>query len=95
MFYDRIAAGTNGGTKQDRIRDFVLLHAPPAFSISDIRRAVPGVSDQTIRLVLTELKAAGKVTVDGSGRGATWQWRVATLSRVRGSNSPPDDYKFG
>lgn len=72
-FADRIAAGTNGGTKQDRIRDFVLLHAPAAFSISDIRRAVPGVSDQTIRLVLTELKAARKVTVDGTGRGATWQ----------------------
>ncbi|MCU1366658.1 MAG: filamentation induced by cAMP protein Fic, partial [Ilumatobacteraceae bacterium] len=74
-FADRIAAGTNGRTKQDRIRDFVLLHAPAGFSISDIRRAVPGVSDQTIRLVLTELKAAGKVTVDGSGRGATWQRR--------------------
>jgi Fic family protein len=72
-FADRIAAGTTGGTKQDRIRDFVLLHSPAIFSISDIRRAVPGVSDQTIRLVLTELKVAGKVTVDGSGRGASWQ----------------------
>ena len=71
-FGDRVAAGTSGGTKQDRIRDFVLLHAPALFSIADIRRAVPGVSDNTIRLVLTELKAAGRVTVDGTGRGSMW-----------------------
>jgi Fic family protein len=71
-FGDRVAAGTAGSTKQDRIRDFVLLQAPARFSIGDIRRAVPGVSDNTIRLVLTELKAAGSVTVDGTGRGAMW-----------------------
>jgi Fic family protein len=68
----RVAAGTSGGTKQDRIRDFVLMHAATRFSIGDIRRAVPGVSDNTIRLVLTELKAAGQITVDGTGRGSTW-----------------------
>lgn len=71
-FADRIAAGTSGGTKQDRIRDYVLLHAPKLFAIADIRRAVPGVSDNTIRLVLTELKTAGLVTVDGTGRGSKW-----------------------
>jgi Fic family protein len=71
-FGDRVAAGTSGGTKQDRIRDYILLHAPPTFSIADIRRAVPGVSDNTIRLVLTELKGAGRVTVDGTGRGSMW-----------------------
>ena len=71
-FGDRVAAGTSVGTKQDRIGDYVLLHAPAQFAIADIRRAVPGVSDYTIRLVLTELKAAGNVTVDGTGRDATW-----------------------
>lgn len=71
-FSARIAASTNSGTKQDRIRDFILLHAPPTFSISDIRRAVPGVSDQTIRLVLAELKEGGHVTNDGVGRSAIW-----------------------
>lgn len=71
-FADRVAAGTSAGTKQNRIRDYVLLHAPAQFTIADIRRAVPGVSDNTIRLVLTELKAAGNVTVDGTGRGTTW-----------------------
>jgi len=71
-FGDRVAAGTSVGTKQDRIRDYVLLSDPEQFTIADIRRAAPGVSDNTIRLVLTELKAAYNVTVDGTGRGATW-----------------------
>jgi hypothetical protein len=30
------------------------------------------VSDQTIRLVLAELKESGHVTNDGVGRSATW-----------------------
>lgn len=77
MAYDRfearVAAGTSAGTKQDRIRDFVLLHAPAEFTIADIRRSVPGVSDNTIRIVLGELKQHGRVTSSGTGRGASWR----------------------
>ena len=40
--------------------------------LADIRIAVPGVSDQTIRLVLEQLKSEGKVRPDGTGRSATW-----------------------
>ena len=69
----RIAAGTSGGTKQDRVRDFVLLHAPDTFTIADIRKALPGVSDNTIRLVLVGLKSAGRITNDGTGRSARWR----------------------
>lgn len=71
-FATRVAAGSSGGTKQDRIRDFVLLHASATFSIADIRRAVPGVGDSTIRIVLAELKNAGRIANDGTGRAATW-----------------------
>ncbi len=71
-FTARVAAGTAGVTKQGRVRDFVLLHAPSTFTIAEVRRAVPGVSDNTIRLVLTELKSDGVITNDGTGRGATW-----------------------
>jgi Fic family protein len=74
-FEVRIAAGTSGGTKQDRVRDYVLLHAPATFTIAEIRRAVPGVSDNTIRIVLGELKKKSSITNDGSGRGAAW-WRL-------------------
>lgn len=72
LFEARIAAGTSGGTKQDRIRDFVLLHGPANFTIADIRRAIPGVSDNTIRIVLAELKEARRIEPSGTGRGATW-----------------------
>jgi len=72
-FGARISAGTSGGTKQDRVRDYVLLHAPSTFSISNIRGAVPGVSDNTIRLVLTELKRSGRIANDGVGRGSEWR----------------------
>ena len=72
---ERIAAGVSGGTKQDRVRDFVMLHASVEFTISDIRRAVPGVSDNTIRIVLAALKEKGSITNDGSGRSASWRRR--------------------
>lgn len=72
-FDERVAAATSGGTKQNRVRNHVLLHAPPTFTIAQIRQAVPGVSDNTIRLVLSELKHQGCITSDGTGRGATWR----------------------
>lgn len=71
-FGTRVAAGTGGGTKQDRVRDFTLLHAPTPFTIADVRRAVPGISDNTIRLVLSELRNEGLIANDGTGRSASW-----------------------
>lgn len=71
-FARRVAAGTSG-TKQDRVRDYVVLHAPEPFAIADIRRAVPGVSDNTIRLVLTGLRNEGRIVAVGVGRGARWR----------------------
>lgn len=71
-FEARVAAGTSGGTKQNRVRDYILLHAPGRFVIADVRRAVPGVSDNTIRLVLAGLKNEGRIVNDGTGRNATW-----------------------
>ncbi|PZF81192.1 Fic family protein [Jiangella anatolica] len=66
------AAARSGGSKQDRVRDYVRHHAPPTFRIADVRIALPGVSDQTIRLALDSLKVAGEVEADGVGRAATW-----------------------
>ncbi len=76
-FGTRVAAGTGGGTKQDRVRDFVLLHAATPFTIADIRRTLPGISDNTIRLVLSELRNEGLIANDGTGRSASWH-RVGT-----------------
>jgi Fic family protein len=76
MAYDqfdaRIAASTSGRTKQSRVRDYVLQHAPATFTIADVRRAVPGVSDNSIRIVLGELKVERLIASDGTGRSATW-----------------------
>ena len=72
VFADRAAAAKTPGTKQQRVRDHILRRAPATFRLADIRTAVPGVSDQTIRLVLEQLKNDDKVRADGTGRAATW-----------------------
>jgi Fic family protein len=72
VFAGRTAAARTPGTKQQRVREHILRHAPARFRLADIRTAVPGVSDQTIRLVLEQLKGDGKVRADGTGRAATW-----------------------
>ena len=72
VFADRAAAARTPGTKQQRVREHILRHAPATFRLADIRTAVPGVSDQTIRLVLEQLRGEGKVRADGTGRSATW-----------------------
>lgn len=77
-FEDRVAAeraGPHRLTKQERVRIHVLEHAPPTFTITQLRGALPGISDQTIRLVLSDLRREGAVAPDGSGRSATWTRR--------------------
>lgn len=74
-FEDRVAAGrgTEGGTKQERIRNWVLEGAPGEFRLRDVRRAIPGVSDPTIRLALRALRDEGSIEAEGVGRGAKWR----------------------
>lgn len=72
MFADSAAAAKAPGTKQERVRRHILRHAPASFRLADIRIAVPGVSDNTIRIALDQLKAEGRVRAEGTGRAATW-----------------------
>jgi Fic family protein len=72
LFASRAVAAQTPGTKQQRVREHILRHAPATFRLADIRTAVPGVSDQTIRLVLEQLRTKGKVRANGTGRSATW-----------------------
>jgi Uncharacterized conserved protein len=72
-FERRVAAeGPNRGSKQDRVRAYILAQAPEEFRRRDVERALPGVSLATIRLVLNELRDTGKVRSQGSGPGARW-----------------------
>jgi Fic family protein len=71
-FEQRAASDRSAGTKQDRVREYVLEHAPQIFRIADVRVALPGVSDPTIRLTLEQLKNEGRVKPEGRGRSAAW-----------------------
>lgn len=59
-------------TKQGRVRQYVLEFGPDDFAIADLRRALPGIGDQTFRIVLGALRDEGRVQVDGTGRSARW-----------------------
>jgi Fic family protein len=71
-FARRTAEHRSGLTKQDRVRIYVRDHVGASFDMADVRRALPGVSDQTIRLVLRELRDTGVCVSSGTGRGARW-----------------------
>jgi Fic family protein len=73
IFARRAASERPAGSKQERVRDYVLRCAPPIFRVADVRAALPGISDQTIRIALGELKREGVVTPDGVGRAAVWR----------------------
>jgi Fic family protein len=73
-FEERVAAGrgSEAGTKRDRIRYWVLNEAPKEFRIRDVRRAIQGTSDPTIRQVLRGMRDEGLIEVTGAWRGASW-----------------------
>jgi Fic family protein len=74
-FEQRIAAARDGagGSKQDRVRRYVLNEAPARFTKALVRRSVPGVSDPTISNVLRALQVEGLVRNEGVGRSASWR----------------------
>ncbi|GAB3853664.1 Fic family protein [Micromonospora andamanensis] len=72
-FAERAAYDRADGSKQERVRDYVLNHAPDTFRMADIRTALPGISDPTIRVVLDRLRRAGSIASEGLGRAASWR----------------------
>jgi Fic family protein len=72
-FEQRVAgAAQSTGSKQERVRDYILHQAPREFRRREIERALPGISAATIRLVLGELRDTHKIRSQGSGSGARW-----------------------
>jgi Fic family protein len=61
------------GSKAERVRRHLERHANRSFTMADLRTALPGISDATIKLVLGELRREGLVRAS-SGRGARWTW---------------------
>lgn len=90
-FEQRTTTDRSAGTKQDRVREYVLEHAPTIFRIADVRAALPGVSDPTIRLVLEQLKTEKRVNSAGRGRSAVWvQTSTGVTGAGRGTAPTPD-----
>jgi Fic family protein len=80
-FEARVAAGRNltAGSKQDQVRRYILDHAPAVFRLGDVRSALPGISDPTIKRVLAGLRRDGAIELvddQPSGRLAAWRRRV-------------------
>ena len=59
-----------GMSKQARVGEYVFHQAPVVVRLRDVRAALPGVSDQTIRLVLNELRREGSVGIDEAVGGS-------------------------
>lgn len=72
-FGQRVASSRErSGGKQERVSDYILEEAPAEFRRRDIERALPGISNATIRLALNQLRDAGKIKVVGAGPSAHW-----------------------
>jgi Fic family protein len=59
------------GAKTDLVEQAVARRTH-AFGIAEIEAESPGVSREMVRHVLQRLRDAGKLAVEGSGRGARW-----------------------
>lgn len=80
-FEHRVGTIARGrGAKGDRVRAEILRRTQP-FSISDIETACPGISRDTVRLVLRAMKAEGLISPTGRGRSAKWQIDVNSQER--------------
>jgi Fic family protein len=66
-------AAEGQGSKQERVRDYILREAPTTFRRRDVERALPDISVATVRLVLAELRESGEIAAEGSGRAAVWR----------------------
>jgi predicted transcriptional regulator of viral defense system len=71
-FEERVGEVRSGrGAKTEQVREAVLARSAP-FSISDVEAACAGVSRDTVRLVLREMKKEGLIASTGKGRSAKW-----------------------
>ncbi len=71
-FEERVGAIERGrGAKGDRVRAEILKRQL-SFSITDIEEACPGISRDTVRMVLRAMKVEGLIAPMGKGRSAKW-----------------------
>lgn len=74
-FESRVAGArsTQGLSKHEIVRRHVeIMPTDMTFSLRDLRKALPGISDGTLRLALVSLRDDRIATCTGHGRGAYW-----------------------
>jgi Fic family protein len=72
-FEERVGTvGEGRGAKSRQVRQVVSRKTLP-FRISDLEVECPGISRDTIRHVLRQLRDEGIVAAEGTGRGARWR----------------------
>jgi Fic family protein len=79
-FEGRVVARRNlaTGSKQDQVRRYIVHHAPAVFRFRDVRAALPGIGDPTIKRVLADLRREGAIEaadIRASGRLSAWKRR--------------------
>jgi Fic family protein len=70
-FSEAVESREAGPGKTELVRE-VILGMDGQFSLSEIRAQLPSVSEQLVKRVLQQMKAAGHLKLDGRGRGAKW-----------------------
>lgn len=72
-FEARLGVVSGPGAKSAAVKQFIRSSFSDEFTFDDIRNAAPGVSDSTIKNVLSELKSDSVVEALSTGRGARWR----------------------
>jgi Fic family protein len=71
-FETQVTLAATHPAKSDLVRRTVLEQVGD-FTLADLSAALPSVSSQLVKKVLSELKAAGRIRLSGRGRGARWK----------------------
>jgi hypothetical protein len=78
-FEERVGRMTSPRGAKTEMVEHAIETISGEFGITDLERRCPGVSRDMIRLLLRDLKAAGRIECLGRGPGAKWRKRVVSL----------------
>ena len=78
-FEERVGRMTSPRGAKTEMVEHAIETISGEFGITDLERLCPGVSRDMIRLLLRDLKAAGRIECLGRGPGAKWRKRVLPL----------------
>lgn len=82
-FEERVGRMTSPRGAKTEMVEHAIETISGEFSITDVERLCPGVSRDMIRLLLRDLKAAGRIECLSRGPGAKWRKRVMPLKEGR------------